>query len=245
MIGIDQILRLPLLPVLAAQGLAVRRKAQLLPEPAGSRAGTAGSGPQLRLLIAGDSSAAGVGATTQAEALSGRLVARLALEYTLDWRLEATTGHTTRDTLDRLVRLTGPFDIVVTALGVNDTTRGSSARGFARRQAALLDHLTGPLGAQVVIVTAVPDMALFPALPQPLAWILGAQARRLDRALQQVAAHHPQAVYHHPVIPPDPAMAARDGYHPSPLAYDRWAEGLAGLIRDQAARRICRSIGTE
>ncbi len=33
----DQILRVPLLPVLAAQGLAVRRKAQLLPEPIGPR----------------------------------------------------------------------------------------------------------------------------------------------------------------------------------------------------------------
>lgn len=245
MIGIDQILRLPLLPVLAAQGLAVRRKAQLLPEPAGPRTGRAGSGPQLRLLIAGDSSAAGVGAATQDEALSGRLVARLAEEYTLDWRLEATTGHTTRDTLDRLTRLTGSFDIAITALGVNDTTRATSARGFARRQAALLDHLTGPLGARMVIVTAVPDMALFPALPQPLAWVLGAQARRLDHALQQVVQRNPSALHHHPIIPPDPAMAARDGYHPSPLAYDRWAEGLAALIRAQAARRICRSIGTE
>ncbi|ETX12905.1 hypothetical protein OCH239_15315 [Roseivivax halodurans JCM 10272] len=63
-----------LAPILAVQGRIVRRGAVRLREPDGPRAGRTGAGPSLRLLIAGDSSAAGVGADTQAEALSGRLV---------------------------------------------------------------------------------------------------------------------------------------------------------------------------
>ena len=59
-------------PVLLAQGHYVRRVTPRLPEPEGLRQGVEGSGPPLRLLILGDSSAAGVGVATQAEAARAR-----------------------------------------------------------------------------------------------------------------------------------------------------------------------------
>lgn len=230
-VAVDQLLRVPLLPVLAVQGLSVRRKAQLLPEPIGPRQGRVGRGPRRRLLIAGDSSAAGVGAGTQAQALSGYLVARLARHYTVEWQLEATTGHTTQDTIDRLRGLNGQFDLAITALGVNDVTRGVTRQQFIERQTQLLELLTGPLGVRRLVVTAVPQMNLFPALPQPLAWVLGRQAARLDRGLQQVAAGFPQARHLQLDLPNDPALAAPDGYHPSPKTYAVWAEEAARLLR--------------
>jgi len=229
-IAADQLLRLPLLPVLAAQGLSVRRNTQLLPEPSGPREGRSGRGPRLRLLIAGDSSAAGVGAGTQAQALSGQLVARLGRHYAVEWQLIATTGHTTQDTLNRLRDVDRPFDMAVTALGVNDVTRGVSRQRFEARQTQLLHHLTGPLGVRRVVITGVPQMHRFPALPQPLAWVLGQQAARLDEGLQQVAARFPQARHLMMDLPDDPALAAPDGYHPSPKAYALWADETARLL---------------
>ncbi|MDA7966364.1 SGNH/GDSL hydrolase family protein [Ruegeria sp.] len=230
-IASDQIVRVPLLPVLAAQGMMVRRQARILPEPSGPREGRSGRGLRLRLLITGDSSAAGVGAGTQDQALSGQLVAQLARHYCVEWRLEATTGHTTQDTLDRLVALQGQFDMAVTALGVNDVTRGITRGAFINRQRQLLTHLTGPLGARRVVVTAVPQMERFPALPQPLAWVLGRQAARLDRGLQQVAAEFPQARHLSLDLPNDPALIAPDGYHPSPRTYAIWAREAAHLLQ--------------
>ncbi|WP_120634019.1 SGNH/GDSL hydrolase family protein [Ruegeria sp. EL01] len=229
-IAADQILRLPLLPVLAAQGLSVRRKAQLLPEPTGPRQGRAGRGPRLRLLIAGDSSAAGVGAGTQAQALSGHLVGQLAKHHSVEWRLEATTGHTTQDTIERLQSLHDPFDVVVTALGVNDVTRAVTRKQFIERQTRLVNVLTGILGARRVVVTAVPQMGRFPALPQPLAWVLGRQAARLDQGLQQIADTYPQVRHLTLDLPDDPALVAPDGYHPSPKTYALWAEEAARLL---------------
>ncbi|WP_254443515.1 SGNH/GDSL hydrolase family protein [Ruegeria atlantica] len=227
----DQLLRVPLLPVLAAQGLSVRRKAQLLPEPIGPRKGREGRGPRLRLLIAGDSSAAGVGAGTQAQALSGYLVAALAKHYAVEWRLEAATGYTTQDTIERLQGLNGQFDMAVTALGVNDVTCATTRRRFVERQTELLQLLTDTLGVRRLVVTAVPQMHRFPALPQPLAWVLGCQAARLDRGLQQVAANFPQARHLALDLPDDPTLAAPDGYHPSPKAYAIWAAEAARLLR--------------
>ena len=230
-IAADQILRVPLLPVLAAQGLSVRRRAQLLPEPIGPRQGREGRGPRLRLLVAGDSSAAGVGAGTQKQALSGHLVAQLARHYCVEWRLEATTGHTTLDTINRLERLNGKFDAVVTALGVNDVTRAVTCRQFVDRQARLLHLLTSQMGARRVVLTAVPQMNRFPALPQPLAWVLGRQADRLNQGLQKVADTFPQATHLTLDLPDDPALAAPDGYHPSPKTYAIWAREAARLIQ--------------
>ncbi|WP_170479174.1 SGNH/GDSL hydrolase family protein [Ruegeria arenilitoris] len=227
----DRILRIPLLPVLAVQALHVRRNAQQLPEPIGPRKGRQGHGPRLRLLIAGDSSAAGVGVDYQSQALSGQLVSRLARQYCVEWRLEATTGHTTQDTLKRLQNLDATFDVVVTALGVNDVTRLVSQRKFANLQTRLLNHLSKKLGARHVVVTAVPRMERFPALPQPLAWVLGRQSSRLDQSLQCLIKDFPRALHLPLDFPDDPTLAAADGYHPSPKAYQLWAEAVANLLR--------------
>ncbi|MFC3613121.1 SGNH/GDSL hydrolase family protein [Lutimaribacter marinistellae] len=226
---------MPLLPVLAAQGLAVRSRARLLPEPEGARSGRAGRGPNLRLLILGDSSAAGVGAGTQAQALSGQLVARLGRHYAVQWRLEAATGRTTADALAALERVDGPIDMAVTALGVNDVTRGVSRTRFADRQAVLLDRLA-TMGARRIVVSGVPPMERFPALPQPLAWVLGRQAARLDGALAALASARPHVEHLHFDMPEDPALAASDGYHPSPRAYALWAEQISGALIDRSRR---------
>ena len=71
---------LPCAPLLLWQGRRVRRDTPKLPEAEGPRDGIAGAdrpGRPLRLLIVGDSSAAGVGASVQDEALAGRLVGRV------------------------------------------------------------------------------------------------------------------------------------------------------------------------
>ena len=233
-VATDQLLRLPLLPVLAAQAVLVRRRALQLPEPTGPREGRHGRGPRLRLLITGDSSAAGVGAGTQDQALAGQMLDILGRHYSVEWRLIATTGHTTQDTIEQLRTLHTKFDVAVTALGVNDVTRAVTRTQFELRQSQLLQLLTAKLGVQKVVVTGVPQMDRFPALPQPLAWVLGRQAARLDLGLQRIVAQVPQARHLALHLPDDPALAALDGYHPSPRAYSLWAEQVARIIVDQA-----------
>jgi hypothetical protein len=65
---------LALAPILLCQGKYVRRVTPKLPEADGPRFGEAGVGKPLRLLVLGDSAAAGVGVNTQQEALAGHLV---------------------------------------------------------------------------------------------------------------------------------------------------------------------------
>ena len=223
-------LRLCLAPVLIPQAVAVRRRALVLPEPRGPRRGIAGSGPVLRLLIAGDSSAAGVGVAHQADALSGQLVAALGHRFTVHWQLEARTGDTTADTLARLSDLEpAPFDVAVTALGVNDVTHQVPAPRFRARQAALATLLRNRFGVRAQWRAGLPPMHRFPLLPRPLRDVLGAQAGVLDRVLAHASE---PGLYHLPFDETrlDPAMMARDGFHPGAALYTLWAQDLAAAI---------------
>ena len=223
--------RLALAPVLVMQGLAVRSRVRMLPEPPGDRSGLAGEGPVLRLLIAGDSSAAGVGCHHQDQALSGRLVGLLAARRRVSWRLEAASGATTADTLDRLADLPpAPFDAAVIALGVNDVTRMVPLARWVAQVGALHTLLQTRFGVQRTIWSGLPPMAHFPALPAPLRHVLGALAARNDGALADLADKTPGLVHRRLDLPLRPDLMAEDGFHPGPQATPLWAAGLVGPV---------------
>jgi hypothetical protein len=95
-----------LAPLLYRQAGRLKRTAVELPEPHGERSGVAGDGaPRLRVLVAGDSSAAGVGARTQDDALAAPLARNLArrLNGVVRWQLVAQSGLTSEGVLHKLM----------------------------------------------------------------------------------------------------------------------------------------------
>lgn len=233
----DRLLRLPLAPFLVAQALWVGLRAERLAEPPGPRAGQSGQGAALRLLILGDSSAAGVGAATQDKALSGCLARALAPHVALDWHLEGETSATTRASLAKLPLLPErPFDLALLIHGVNDTTRLTAPATFRARQVALMEALRARHGTARFVLSGVPPMQHFPLLPQPLRWVLGQQAARLDHELARLAAEREGVSHLSLSLPFEPHLVARDGFHPSEAAYTLWAGMLAAeIVKDGSA----------
>lgn len=222
---------LALAPLLLAQGRLVRRRILRLPEPEGERSGMAGEGSRLRLLVAGDSAAAGVGVSRQADALSGRLVQALAPTFRVEWRLEAKTGASTAGTIRWLSKLGGgPFDVLVTSLGVNDVTGGVRVRDWLVQQAELRELVRERLGVKLLIISSLPPVGGFPALPQPLRWILGRRARDFSAALRESLEEEADAHLLDLDFTLDPSLMAEDGFHPGPVIYRGWAERAAGII---------------
>jgi lysophospholipase L1-like esterase len=222
-------------PVLLKQGKQVRRTVPTLPEPAGEREGIIGVGPPLRLLILGDSAAAGVGADTQEAALSGQLAVALAPTFRLHWKLLAFTGATTRDILRRLRQEPeAGFDVVITSLGVNDVTGRRSLDTWRRQQLELIEMLRDRFGARTIVLSGLPPMHRFPALPQPLRWYVGSRARDFNRVLADVAASRPGCEFlalGHEMM--DISAMASDGFHPGPPIYALWAREAAKRIQQQ------------
>ena len=224
--------RLLLSPLLIAQAIRVRRTAQLLPEATGPRSGTIGSGPALSLRIVGDSSGAGVGVVHQSDALAGQLAALLGHNFTLQWDLDAATGATTRSTLTHLEQATPqPTDILITALGVNDVTRLIPPATWQRQQSALFDRLRALYQPRMIYMSGIPPIGDFPLLPNPLRWTLGRQARAYDTVQRNLAANPADITLVRFDQPLDPALMARDGFHPSAAVYALWAKEMASRIR--------------
>lgn len=223
-----------LAPILYAQAARLRQTALELPEPEGERQGECGEGaPVLRLLVAGDSSAAGVGAQTQREALAAPLASRLAarLAGRVRWQLVAQSGLTSEGVLELLcANAPGPADIAVVVCGVNDITREVPLALALRKRAHAADWLRAHCEVRHVVFPALPEMALFPSLPQPLAWYAGQLSRRSNRAQARWAQDY-EGVSHAAMDGvADAKLFSVDGFHPAPALYARVAERLSAHI---------------
>lgn len=215
-------LKLALSPLLVAQAVLTRTRLPRLPEAKGPRSGVHGQGGPLRLLIAGDSSAAGVGVVHQRQALVGQLVPALAraAQARVHWQLHARTGLTTAQTLD-LLREASPVqaDLAVIVTGVNDVVdQVPSHRAVAARD-ALASWLRNSLAVQHVVFAPLPPIHHFPGLPQPLRWVAGADARRHNAALLAWARTRDDVSVVDMEVPLNRGVMAADGFHPGEGVY--------------------------
>jgi lysophospholipase L1-like esterase len=228
--------KLILSPVLVAQAVLTRSRLPRLPEPAGARAGAVGQGPALRLLIAGDSSAAGVGVAHQQQALAPRLALSLsqAALCRVHWQLRARSGLTTSQTL-QLLQQQGhdEVDIAVVVTGVNDVVdQVPSARAVAARE-ALANWLRNGRGVRHVVFAPLPPVHHFPGLPQPLRWVAGADARRHNAALAGWVATRSDVSCVDMDVPVNRGVMADDGFHPGEPVYRYCAQTIAEHIATQ------------
>ena len=252
-----------LAPIYLYQGRKIKRDTVRLPEPNGERHGQVQLNDAieslkeahkrtLNLMVVGDSAAAGVGSETQQEALVGNLIPVLTQQSaiqnqfdTLNWSLQATTGHTSFDILRRLYVLPAPsqpVDVMVLSVGVNDTTSKVSVDKWQQQIESIIAIAQRKFGVKELVFLSLPPMAQMPAIPAPLSNFVGAKASILDNTLQQVCAAHDSVTYmatdfprmiaeHSNGTPIDiKVMFASDGFHPSSLMYGYWAQQLSELI---------------
>ncbi|WP_062262872.1 SGNH/GDSL hydrolase family protein [Endozoicomonas arenosclerae] len=233
---------LSMLPVLAAQGMKVRRTILRLP-PAGPPffGSSKGGDKDFYLYVTGESSAAGVGALTHSKALSGCLADRLstALDMNVRWRAIGKNGIKAEELRRDIFPATllpalkdGRADLIVIALGVNDAKGVTPRKQWRRDVCGMISDIR--LYSQTPILLAgLPPVQKFSALPSPLSKVLGARARLLDRDLARIAEQW-QGVLHMPMSGElDVNNLARDGFHPSEKGYALWAESLAsGYLAD-------------
>ena len=229
--------KLVLSPVLVAQALATRARLPRLPEPEGQRQGVAGQGRPLRLLIAGDSSAAGVGVGQQRDALAQRLAKALAAAVgaRVAWQLRARSGLTTAQTLAMLCEaghgsMALHADLAVVVSGVNDVVDQIPSRRAVAAREALANWLRNGHGVQHVVFAPLPPIHHFPGLPQPLRWVAGSDARRHNAALAEWAETRRDVSSVDMEMPLNRGVMAADGFHPGEPVYRYCANAIAHHI---------------
>ncbi|MCN9239536.1 SGNH/GDSL hydrolase family protein [Streptomyces sp. RY43-2] len=220
----------------------MRRRLVRLPEAAGAGSGvTEGKTPELRLVVIGDSVAAGVGARDHQEALAGQLAQALSAMTgrAVSWRVAARAGATLSTVRRRLLSgLTDPAtrwrpDVVLVVAGTNDALRLRGPRAFRREAEGLVRDVRLRLGEDVPVVFAgLPSLDGHAALPRRVRGPLAGYVRLLDRQMRTVAARG-VTVFHLPSGGPPEAAGewlAADRFHPSPAGYRAWARVLAARL---------------
>ena len=229
-------LKVMLTPLLVAQAVRTRARLPRLPEADGQRHGVVGCGPRLRLLITGDSSAAGVGVVHQRDALAGQLPALLAqaCKACVDWQLVARSGLSTASTLHLLQRESLPgFDVVVVVTGVNDVIEQVSSHHAVSARDSMANWCRNALGVQHLVFAPLPPVHDMPGLPQPLRWVAGSDARRHDMALQRWVATRGDVSRADVRMQLNRGVLASDGVHPGEPVYRQTAAAIARHIAEQ------------
>jgi lysophospholipase L1-like esterase len=228
------VLTLPFLPVLLAQGYWTRKRTPRLPDAGGPLEGTVTSGGDpIQLIAVGESTVAGIGATTHETGLTGQFALALSghSKRSVRWLVVARSGINARKSLVELVpKLAGRrADIVLIALGVNDSIEFHTARRWSADIERLIDSIRREVGEALVLLAGVPPLDCFPALPHPLSFVLGARSSSLDMASAGIARKMKRVVHVPFQIEKDGSRQffCADGFHPSELGYGLWAEQLA------------------
>lgn len=188
-----------------------------------------GSGSPLRMVWLGDSTAAGVGATSPERAVPRRVAA--ALHRPVELTDLAVSGDRVADVVaDQVGHLEALHpDVVLVSVGANDVVHLTSRADFRATYERIVDSV--PHDALLVLL-GVPDMGAPPRFAQPLRAIVALRGRQLDDVARGVA-RDAGAVYVDIAGKTGPTMRsdtaryfAEDRYHPSDDGYDLWADAV-------------------
>lgn len=222
---LSRVAMIPSAPVLIAQGRRLRRDTPRLPDAALPWHGERPGPDPLRLLVIGDSTAAGVGAATQESALPGNLARELA-ERTgrgVRWLATGRNGATSRDLITTYLddATAQQWDLVFLSIGANDAL-GLRPRGaFARDIRTLLARLRAV--SPLVLMSSLPAFGRFELLPNPLRWNLYLHSLSLEDAARAIVATTPGVHISPPPPPYTEGFFATDLFHPSESGYRDWA----------------------
>jgi lysophospholipase L1-like esterase len=219
---------IPIAAVLFRQARRVRRETPRLPAAAEPWSGTVSGANPIRLLVLGDSTAVGVGAETQDEALAGNLARELRerLGRGVTWRAIGKSGVTAaeliRDFLPEAV--TQSFDFVFLSIGTNDATALRPRGSFVRDIRTLVTALRAASPDAPILMSSLPAFFRFELLPEPLRGTLYRHSRSLEAGARAALADFPNVTMSAPPPPYPEGFFASDLYHPSAAGYRDWAK---------------------
>ncbi len=231
------ILLVPFAPFLYLQGQFVRRKVGRLPDAAGEKSGKFANGAEeVKMLVLGESTAAGVGASTHETGLAGQFAKFLGekIGKSVRWQVVGKSGITIKRTIRELLPEipNEKFDYIMLALCGNEVLSLHSPRVFRRDLRRLLAIMREQNPDATVFITNAPAVRLSPVLPFTIKFILGhlsalhdANARELTGEMERVFYfHQPTSV---------PADFFADGLHPSEAGYTAWSKRMIEFFEEK------------
>lgn len=181
----------------------------------------------LRMLVAGDGTALGSGASGPEHSVAGLAGAAYPL---LGVETIAEPGARLADVLEQLRRASGRYDLVLVQAGGMDVLR-QTQRDALQADIERVVRRARELAPQVVLMPCG-NLGNLPFFAPPLTWLMAQRSRLLERLLRSVAERHGAQVvglYREPGADPfvrNPRWLAADGLHPNDAGYACWWQEL-------------------
>lgn len=181
----------------------------------------------LRLLIVGDSTGVGTGASDPQHSLAG-LLAQAYPRLRIDNR--ASDGATFAQVIGQLEATTARYDLVLVQAGGNDVIR-LRPLDTVRADIDRVAVLARARGGRVLLMPAG-NVGNAPFFFAPVSWFMSSRARSMHGFVREAAARH-EAVYVNlfkekadDPFAQQPGLNADDGLHPSDTGYRLWFDEL-------------------
>lgn len=236
-----------MLPFCFWQGLLVRSNGVSLLPPSGPSQVLVGEdckGKPYRVLVVGDSSVSGIGATDIDEGLAMQIAARLSrrLNRPIDLRIAGNASATSENLRDHVVRHLprDAFDLVFLVIGMNDAKNFHSAGRFVSGFGGLIYTLNTRFPSALIAHWPISPMTIFPVLPQPLKTCLSLRSDVLDAIAACLSAGRGVERFERQMELPDGSFAG-DGFHLNARGYSIWADiAVNGLMSKDGVRKAKR-----
>ncbi len=213
----------PVLPFLIYQAYCVRKK---WPTPkAYSEFIQLGNGSQ-RLLILGESTAAGVGASSEETTLAGNIY-RLFGENTTVTKLGKKgirAGQVLPFFSEKLKAEKAQTDGIFLFLGANDCFQLTNPSDYNLYLLNIIRTLESDYNPDWIYLADIPPVHLFPAFPALLQSYLKTQREFLREEMKQIAKGNPKIVFDELILNLLPDFFCEDFVHPSDIGYRAIAE---------------------
>lgn len=239
---LSRVTALPLAPVLLVQARQTRRRIPPLPSTPLPWSGTIDGPRPLRLLILGDSTAAGVGADSQYDALPGNFARTLHDRFGrgVEWVAAGANGATSRDILTRYLDdvTTRPRDLIFLTIGANDALGLRSRSAFTHDLVSIVRRLRQASPDALLLFASLPSFGRFYTLKNPLRRILARHSASLNEGARGALAGF-DSVYPLPIPPPySSTFWASDLFHPGVSGYREWTDFVFTAVPDRLLGRL-------
>jgi lysophospholipase L1-like esterase len=225
---LSRLIALALSPVLMVQARHLRHVIPILPEADTPWDGAIDGPDPVRILVLGDSTAAGVGVTSQLDALPGNIARAIRDHWERGsmWSAVGKNGGTAHDIVENYLdeACSAEYDLIFLSIGANDVLGARSRGAFRRDVRTILRRLRSANPSALILMSSLPAFFRFEGMPNPLRWVLYLHSQSLESAARKFVRGEPGVIMSTPPPPYTVGFFARDRFHPSATGYRDWVD---------------------
>lgn len=244
------IVSVPLLPILYFQGKKIKRTIPKLPEATDLEGSSSTeSTPSFQLITIGESTIAGVGASSNKAGFTGTLAEELSKQIStpVSWKVYAKSGYTAKCVNQNIIpQITEKsVDLIVIGLGGNDSFVLRTPKRWSSDIRDLITNMRSIYPNAPIVFANMPPIKEFTAFTGTFKFVIGNLVLHLGKELEKVVADYENVYYnekaleyedliHRMNLDATPEDFFSDGVHPSELAYQVWAKDVAEFIQTKS-----------